>query len=240
VRRDVTPNFVAAELIVWLNEHKIIRPGYTTLQALVSEVLSAERRRLGALLAQVLDEPAKTSLSQLLVRNDTLSQLAALKQDAKDFGWRQMAREREKRTLLAPLHWIAKGLLPKLGISQQNLLYYASLANFYTVHDLRNLKPEQTLLYLLCYAWVRYRQLSDNLVDAMAFHMHQLDHETARVRGSLSPKSRSNVIRKRPRLVACCPCTWTTVSRIRRHSARYASAPTRSWPKTCCKTRRSA
>ncbi|HIE8289910.1 TPA: DUF4158 domain-containing protein, partial [Salmonella enterica] len=177
VRRDVTPNFVAAELIVWLNEQKIIRPGYTTLQALVSEVLSAERRRLGALLAQVLDEPAKTSLSQLLVRDDTLSQLAALKQDAKDFGWRQMARERDKRTLLAPLHGIAKGLLPKLGISQQNLLYYASLANFYTVHDLRNLKPEQTQLYLLCYAWVRYRQLSDNLVDAMAFHMHQLDHE---------------------------------------------------------------
>jgi hypothetical protein len=27
VRRDVRPGFVAAELIVWLNEHKIIRPG---------------------------------------------------------------------------------------------------------------------------------------------------------------------------------------------------------------------
>ena len=27
VRRDVTPGFVAAELIVWLNKHKIIRPG---------------------------------------------------------------------------------------------------------------------------------------------------------------------------------------------------------------------
>jgi hypothetical protein len=95
VRRDVMPGFIAAELIVWLNEHKIIRPGYTTLQALVSEALSAERRRLGGLLAEVLDEPAKTALGQLLVRDDTLSQLAALKQDAKDFGWRQMARERE-------------------------------------------------------------------------------------------------------------------------------------------------
>lgn len=29
VRRDVTPGFVAAELIVWLNGHKIVRPGYT-------------------------------------------------------------------------------------------------------------------------------------------------------------------------------------------------------------------
>ena len=109
------------------------------------------------------------------MRDDTLSQLAALKQDAKDFSWRQMAREREKRATLEPLHGIAKILLPKLGISQQNLLYYASLANFYTVHDLRNLKADQTQLYLLCYAWVRYRQLTDNLVDAMAYHMKQLE-----------------------------------------------------------------
>ena len=84
VRRDVTAGFVSAELIVWLNEHNIIRPGYTTLQELVSEALSVERRRLGGLLAEVLDESAKAALSQLLVRDDTLSQLAALKQDAKD------------------------------------------------------------------------------------------------------------------------------------------------------------
>ena len=179
VRRDVTPGFVAAELIVWLNEHKIIRPGYTTLQELISETLSTERQRLGGLLAEVLDDPAKAALAQLLVRDDTLSQLAALKQDAKDFGWRQMIREREKRALLEPLHRIAKALLPKLGVSQQNRLYYASLANFYTVHDLRNLKADQTHLYLLCYAWQRYRQLSDNLVDAMAYHMKKLEEESS-------------------------------------------------------------
>nr|CAA70598.1 transposase [Pseudomonas putida] len=197
VRRDVMPGFVAAELIVWLSEHKIIRPGHTTLQELVSEALSTERRALGGLLAEVLDESAKAALGQLLVRDDTLSQLAALKQDAKDFGWRQMAGEREKRATLKSLHGIAKALLPKLGISQQNLLYYASLANFYTVHDLRHLKAEQTRLYLLCYAWVRYRQLTDNLVDAMAFHMKKLEDESARVRNSpLSPNS-CDAIRKR-------------------------------------------
>ena len=107
VRRDVMPGFIAAELIVWLNEHKIIRPGYTTLQELVSEALSAERRRLAGLLSEVLDESAKAALGRLLVRDDTLSQLAALKRDAKDFGWRQMAREREKRATLEPLHRIA-------------------------------------------------------------------------------------------------------------------------------------
>ena len=176
VRRDVTPSFIVAELIAYLHEHKIVRPGYTTLQTLISEALSAERLR--RLVAEVLDTTAKEALVQLLVRDDTLSELAALKQDAKDFGWRQMVREREKRAKLGPLYRIAKALLPKLSISLQNLLYYASLANFYTIYDLRRLKPEQTHLYLLCYAWQRYRQLTDNLVDALGYHMKQLEDET--------------------------------------------------------------
>jgi TnpA family transposase len=179
VRRDVTPGFVATELIVWLNEHKIVRPGYSTLQDLISEALSNERRRLSGLLEEMLDDGAKTAVARLIARDDTLSELAVLRQDAKDFRWRQMACEREKRVTLEPLYRITKTLMPKLGISQQNVLYYASLAIFYTVHDLRDLKPDQTRLYLLCYAWLRYRQLTDNLVDALAYHMKQWEEESS-------------------------------------------------------------
>ena len=178
VRRDVTPGFIVAELIGCLKEHKIVRPGYTTLQTLISEALSAERRRLGGLLADMLDDAARKALAQLVAHDDTLSELAALKQDAKNFKWRQMAAEREKRVKLEPLYLIARTLLPKLAVSQRNLHYYASLANFYTVYDLRRLKTEQTHLYLLCYAWQRYRQLTDNLVDALSYHMKQVEDES--------------------------------------------------------------
>jgi len=175
MRRDVTPGFVATELIVWLNDHTIVRPGYTALQDLIAKALSAERQRLGTLLEHALDDRAKAALAQLIARDDTLSALAVLRQDAKDFRWRQMANERQKRAMLDPLYTIAKALLPTLGISQQNLRYYASLATFYTVYDLRRLRPEQTQLYLLCYVWLRYRQLTDNLVDALTYHMKQLE-----------------------------------------------------------------
>lgn len=178
VHRDVTPGFVATELIIWLNEHKIIRPGYTTLQELVSQALSRERQRLGRILLEQLDDATISGLDKLIERDDTLSRLAILRQDARDFGWRQMVHEREKRAILEPLQRKACDLLPALNISQQNMLYYASLVNFYTVYDLRNLKPEQPHLYLLCYAWIRYRQFSDNLVDAMFFHMKQLEDES--------------------------------------------------------------
>jgi len=112
------------------------------------------------------------------VKDDTLSELAVLKQDARDFGWRQMAGERDKRARLEPLYLAAKQLLPQLVISQQNLHQYASLANFYTVFELRRMKPEQANLYLLCYAWQRYRQLADTLVDALGYHTKKFEDET--------------------------------------------------------------
>ena len=112
------------------------------------------------------------------MREDTLSELSAIKQDAKHFGYRMMVLERQKRATLEPLYRMAKSVLPKLSISQQNLDYYASLADYYTIYDLRRLKPEQTHLYLLCYSWQRYRQLTDNLVDAFGHHMKRLEDET--------------------------------------------------------------
>jgi hypothetical protein len=53
------------------------------LQTLISEALSTERKRLDGLIAEKLDEPSKNALGQLLVREDTLLGLAAIKQDAK-------------------------------------------------------------------------------------------------------------------------------------------------------------
>jgi TnpA family transposase len=73
---------------------------------------------------------------------------------------------------------IAKTLLPSLDLSQLNIAYYANLANFYTIYDLRRLKSGQTNLYLLCYAWQRYRQLTDNVVEAFGYHTRQLEDNT--------------------------------------------------------------
>ena len=177
-RTDVTARFLLSELMVFLNGKRIVRPGYTTLQTLISDALTAERQRLEQRVDVALDDAACAALQKLLVREDTLSELASIQQDAKNFGYRMMVLERQKRVTLAPLYVIAKALLPSLGISQLNIAYYASLANYYTIYDLRRLKPGQTYLYLLCYAWQRYRQLSDNLVDALGYHMKQLEDAT--------------------------------------------------------------
>jgi TnpA family transposase len=198
--RDVTPTFIVTELIAFLTQQKIVRPGYTTLQAIIVEVLSAERKRLDGLIEELLDESGICALKQLLVREDTLSELAAIKQDAKNFSYQMMVVERQKRATLEPLYQIAKKLLPKLEISQQNKNYYASLANFYSIYDLRRLKPGQTYLYLLCYAWQRYQQLSDNLVSSFCYQLKKLEEETKNESKQLFNQSLSSKQQESPQV----------------------------------------
>lgn len=123
VRRDVTPAFVLTELVIWLNQQRIVRPGYTTFQKLISTVLREERQRLAALIEAGTTDDVKSALRRLLVRDESLSELAAIKQDAKYFGPDMMGRERSKREVLEPVYLAARAILPQLGISQQNIAY---------------------------------------------------------------------------------------------------------------------
>jgi TnpA family transposase len=177
ILRDIKPQFIAMELLSFLQEQKIIRPKYTTLQAIVSAVINDERKRLSLIITQNLTKQEQLSLQSLLFEDDSLSKLASLKQDAKDFKARMMANERDKLILLQPFYQIIKNLLPKLKLSQQNIDYYANLINYYTVYDLRKkLKTEQTYLYLLCYIQKRYQQLNDNLINAFCYHFKHFEN----------------------------------------------------------------
>jgi hypothetical protein len=62
VPADLRKHFPSGEIVRSLRTERfqqaksLVRPGYSTLQELVSETLSAERRRLGGLLAEVFGE----------------------------------------------------------------------------------------------------------------------------------------------------------------------------------------
>ena len=176
LRKDISPQFIVMELLAFLREKKILRPGYTTLQTIISQALVIERKRLAALIKISLSEADKLSLHHLLQEEETLSGLAELKRDAKDFKARMMDTERDKLVTIKPLYLMAKLFLPMLKLSQQNITYYASLVNYYSIYELRvKIQPEQSYLYLLCYIWQRYRQLDDNLMDAFCIHLKQFE-----------------------------------------------------------------
>jgi hypothetical protein len=47
--------------------------------------------------------------------------------------------------------------------------YYASLVQFYTVYKLQRMAVPTARLYLLCFASYRFRQISDNLIEAFLY-----------------------------------------------------------------------
>lgn len=177
VQRDISPNFIAHELLTFLQNEKIVRPHYSTLQKVISKILTQERQRLKSCLQCHLTEEHRQKLDQLLKNENILSGLAALKQDAKNFKFSIMKVERQKHAILDPLYGIARDILPCLGISQQNITHYANLINYYTIYDLERFGAEQTYLYLLCYVFKRFHQINDNLVEAFAFQVKSLEKE---------------------------------------------------------------
>jgi hypothetical protein len=65
--------------MVLLIGQRIVRPGYSTLQTIIRDALNAERERLEQLIEAALTDETREVLQQLLVRENTLSELAALK-----------------------------------------------------------------------------------------------------------------------------------------------------------------
>lgn len=178
IKRDLNPNFIARELIIFLQNNKIVRPGLTTLQDIVSQSMNSERVRINKALLGELNDEHKLIIENLISSDDTLSKLSALRQDAKNFKFKMMTKERQKLTILDPIYQIAQDILPKLQISNQNIENYAQLSHYYSIKKLRELKFNQSYLYLLCYAFKRYRQITDNLIGAFSFHWKRIDGET--------------------------------------------------------------
>lgn len=175
--RDATPKFILQELFHFLKAHKIIRPGYTTLQTIVSEALTSERLRIQKCLQTHLTETHKKSLQELIKSNSTLIELAALKQDAKNFKFTMMGLEIKKHRVLKTLYAIAYIIIPHLELSQQNIMYYASLVHHYTITDLQRFEDEKTYLYLLCYVFKRYQQVNDNIMTSFIVNATKIEKE---------------------------------------------------------------
>jgi TnpA family transposase len=193
VRKDVSIQFILNQLLDFLNDKRIVRPGYTTLQDIISNVINKEHNRVENIVFNNIDDNSKKIIEKLLIRDDMLSYLAVLKQDAKDFKYKMMVAEREKLLTIKPLYLATKKLLPLLDISKQNIIYYADLVNYYTTFELRRFNPERLYLYIICYVWQRYMQLTDNLVNAFNYHLKKFEVKaTGLAEENYNTKIRSN------------------------------------------------
>ena len=62
-----------------------------------------------------------------------------------------------------------------MGISNDSIAYYAALVDYYTVQKLKQLPAGMTRLYLLCFLGQRYRQVNDNLINGLIYHVRKVN-----------------------------------------------------------------
>jgi hypothetical protein len=171
------PIFILREVLQYLTNQRIVAPGYTYLQDMVGRIVSGERRRITALLGQALTAAVEHQLEALLQADEGMYRISLLKHEPKDFSYGELRQEAERRTFFQQLYEFGKTFLASAGLSNESVKYYASLVQFYTVYKLQRMAAPTTRLYLLCFAYYRFRQINDNLVEAFIHLVDQYEQK---------------------------------------------------------------
>ncbi len=167
------PLYILRESLQYLTNQRVVSPQYTTLQDMIGWVVTYERNRVTHLLEERATPLILQNLDSLLQADEQMYRISALKREPKDFSNKELRREVERRKFFQPLHEFAQAFLGEAGLSNESGKYYASMVKFYTVYKLQRMPKGITRLYLLCFAFYRFRQINDNLIEAF---IHLVDH----------------------------------------------------------------
>ena len=138
------------QLLDYCEHKKIIRPGYSTLQKIVSNALMKEEQRLLSKISGIKQD-TKQAIDELLAVDDLFYRLRSLKKEPKNFTTKEMRAELTKLQTINAIYLGGKIVVEQLDISRSNIDYYASLAEYYSIFSLKRMNIEKARLYLL---WV--------------------------------------------------------------------------------------
>ena len=176
-RLSTQPIFILREVLQYLTNQCIVAPGYTYLQDMVGRIVSGERRRIIRLLGEALTPAVEQQLEALLQADEGMYRISILKHEPKDFSYAELRREVERRKFFQQVYEFGQTFLASAGLSNESVKYYASLVQFYTVYKLQRMASPTARLYLLCFAYHRFRQINDNLVDAFIHLVDQYEKQ---------------------------------------------------------------
>ncbi|TXL17443.1 transposase, partial [Methylococcaceae bacterium HT3] len=157
------------QLLVYLDNQKIVIPTYRSLQDMFTQSFVNERDRLDQLIL-LMPLGQQEQLSELIDREDGITKLNIIRADQKNFTYTAISAEVEKALELEGLYKFAKGFLPTLLLSKNAIRYYADIAGQYAASRLRRLDKPQQWLHGLCFIYYRYQQIMDNLITSFMYH----------------------------------------------------------------------
>jgi len=171
------PIFILREALQYLVHQRIVAPGYTYLQDMVGQAVSGELQRMTGLLDRALIPEVEGQLEALTEADEGMYRISLLKHEPKDFSYGELRQEVGRRAFFQQLYEFGQTFLASAGLSNESVKYYASLVQFYTVYKLQRMAAQTARLYLLCFAYHRFRQINDNLVEAFIHLVNQYEQQ---------------------------------------------------------------
>lgn len=171
------PITILREALQYLENQRVMAPGYRFLQDLVSRVATGERCRITDMLGQAMTPAIEQQLAALLQAGEGMYLISELKHEPRDFSYKALRQEAARRKVFQPLYEFARTFLASAALSNESVKYYASLVQFYTVYKLQRMATGIVRLYLLCFAYHRFRQINDNLIEAFIHLLDQYEQD---------------------------------------------------------------
>lgn len=160
-----------------LDRQRILAPGYTYLQDMVERAVSGERLRITRLLVQALIPTIEKQLKALLEADEGMYRISTLMHEPKNFSYGELRQEAARRQFFQPLHEFGQTFLASAGLPNESIKYYASLVQLYVAYKLQRMAASTAQLFLLCFAYHRFRQINDNLIDAFTQLIDQYEKQ---------------------------------------------------------------
>ena len=161
------PVYIFRQLLDYLSEQRIVVPGYSSMQDIIGNALTYEQNRLRTIIGEQLKADDVIALKALLDDSPGLYEITLLKREPKDFTLGEIKREIERGAQIRHLYYLGQRVLPLLAISNESIIYYASLVTYYSVFRLKQLDEQMVYIYLLCFVYHRYQRLNDNLIKCL-------------------------------------------------------------------------
>lgn len=177
IKLSSSPIYLFHEILAYSAQYKLTLLKLSTLQDLIGAIITHEEKSLGLWLEKQLSHQDWKCITRILAKEGDAYVLSALKKDPKSFKLKHIKAEVDKLTKNEALYHIAQRILPQSSLTQQNIAYYASLAEHYPIKDLKRLSTTKQAIYLLCYAQHHHQKVHDNLTMSFSYYQDKIKNE---------------------------------------------------------------
>lgn len=165
------------DVFEWLRVNDVEIPSYRQLQLIVSDAFNQEKKRITSKVDKLLSARHKLTFHRLLRDKDAKAIFNSVRYESRDFSVSSIKEELKTYEFLSDIFEEVKNIIPKLGISQGKIGYFAGMLTDISISRLKIKGDQEVNLYFLCFVLFRFNSSTDYLADALLQCIKAIDSD---------------------------------------------------------------